>query len=251
MQVASLEETHIFSPRFSTPSAPATRGRHSISIRRCWPRFRPAFPSSTGAGRAASSSTAASPPRATTAPSLPPGPIMPPAPGTGETSSPIPTTLEISKGRHQISAGVWFQRLQDNEDYRLAPARPGELCQPDHLPARHRDQFQVVPDPNELGWRSLFGAWYFEDAIKLRPNLTLRAGIRHEWSTGWNEVSGRAANYVTDATGVLADRAAGRRFGFHRRTTPSCCSAPGSAWRGTHSETARPPSARDSEPITP
>ena len=33
--------------------------------------------------------------------------------------------------------------------------------------------FQVVPSPNELGWRSLFGAWYFEDAIKLRPNLTL------------------------------------------------------------------------------
>ena len=24
--------------------------------------------------------------------------------------------LQISKGRHQISAGVWFQRVQDNEN---------------------------------------------------------------------------------------------------------------------------------------
>src|ERR1019366_2820517 len=38
---------------------------------------------------------------------------------------------------------------------------------------------------------------------KIRPNLTIRAGLRHEFDNGWNEVSGRAANYVTDANGVL------------------------------------------------
>ena len=63
--------------------------------------------------------------------------------------------------------------------------------------------FQVVPNPNELGFRSLFGAWYVEDAIKLRPNLTFQIGLRHEFTTGLNEVSGRAANYITDAQGVL------------------------------------------------
>jgi hypothetical protein len=63
--------------------------------------------------------------------------------------------------------------------------------------------FQVVPSATELGWRSLFGAWYFEDSIRLRPNLTVQLGIRHEFTTGWNEVSGRAANYVTDSNGVL------------------------------------------------
>ena len=61
----------------------------------------------------------------------------------------------------------------------------------------------MLPDPSPLGWRSWFGAWYFEDTIKLRSNLTLRAGIRHEFTDGWNEASGRAANYVTDANGVL------------------------------------------------
>ena len=63
--------------------------------------------------------------------------------------------------------------------------------------------FQVVPDPNELGWRSLFGAAYFEDAIKLRPNLTFQAGLRYEFTTGWNEESGRAANYLTGSNGIL------------------------------------------------
>ena len=63
--------------------------------------------------------------------------------------------------------------------------------------------FQVVPDPNELGWRSLFGAAYVEDTIRLRRNLTLDLGLRDEFTTGWNEESGRAANYITDSTGVL------------------------------------------------
>jgi hypothetical protein len=63
--------------------------------------------------------------------------------------------------------------------------------------------FQVVPNPNELGWRSFLGAWYFEDSIKTRPNLTLQIGIRHEFTNGWNEESCRAANYITDAQGVL------------------------------------------------
>ena len=61
----------------------------------------------------------------------------------------------------------------------------------------------MVPNPNELGWRSLFGAWYVEDNIKLRKNLTVRLGLRHEFDTGWNEVSGRASNYVTDANSFL------------------------------------------------
>ena len=47
------------------------------------------------------------------------------------------------------------------------------------------------------------GAWYVEDSMKLRHNLTLRLGMRQEFTTGWNEVAGRASNYVTDAQGVL------------------------------------------------
>jgi len=113
-------------------------------------------------------------------------------------------TVQISKGKHQVSIGVWFQRLDDNEDTASRQLGQASFSNLTTFLQGIVTTFQVVPDPNELGWRSLYGAWYFEDAVKLRPNLTLQAGIRHEWSTGWNEVSNRAANYVTDSSGTLA-----------------------------------------------
>ncbi len=111
--------------------------------------------------------------------------------------------VQISKGRHEISAGVWFQRLRDNEDSASRQLGQASFTSLTTFLQGTVSSFQVVPSATELGWRSLFGAWYFEDAIKLRSNLTLRAGVRHEFTTGWNEVSGRAANYVTDAQGLL------------------------------------------------
>ena len=110
---------------------------------------------------------------------------------------------QIARGRHQITAGVWLQRLQDNENSASRRLGQASFASLQTFLVGTVTSFQVVPSPNELGWRSLYGAWYFEDTIKLRPNLTLEAGIRHEFSTGWNEESGRAANYVTDAQGLL------------------------------------------------
>jgi hypothetical protein len=113
--------------------------------------------------------------------------------------------LRVSRGMHEFSAGVWFQRLQDNEDsasrqlgqatfFSLTTFLQGMIG---------NTPFQVVPLHTELGWRSLFGAWYVEDSIKVRRNLTLEAGLRQELTTGWNEAHGRAANYVTNAQGIL------------------------------------------------
>ena len=65
--------------------------------------------------------------------------------------------------------------------------------------------FLYDPAPTPLSWRSLFGAWYVEDAIRIRPNLTLSLGFRDEFSTGWNEAHGRAANY-TYADGVISSQ---------------------------------------------
>ena len=111
--------------------------------------------------------------------------------------------LQIAKGRHQISAGVWFQRLRDNENTASRRLGQASFASLQTFLQGTVTSFQVLPNPNELGWRSLFGAWYFQDAIQLRRNLTLQVGIRHEFTTGWNEVSGRAANYVTGPDGVL------------------------------------------------
>ena len=111
--------------------------------------------------------------------------------------------VQITSGAHQFSLGAWFQRMQDNENTasrRLGVANFATLTT---FLQGTTTSFQVVPNPTELGFRSWFGAWYAEDSIRLRRNLTFRAGIRHEFTTGWNEQFGRAANYITDANGVL------------------------------------------------
>jgi hypothetical protein len=110
--------------------------------------------------------------------------------------------VQMSQGRHQISFGAWFQRVQDNED---SASRQLGVATFTTLQTflQGTTSFQVVPSAHELGWRSLFGAWYVDDSIKLTRRLTLRVGLRHEFTTGWNEELGRAANYVSGPTGVL------------------------------------------------
>ncbi len=112
-------------------------------------------------------------------------------------------SVAITKGRQQMSFGAWFQRLDDNEDTASRQLGQASFTSLATFLRGTVSTFQVVPDANELGWRSFYGAWYFEDTIKLRPNLTLQAGVRHEFTSGWNEESGRASNYLTDASGVL------------------------------------------------
>jgi hypothetical protein len=111
--------------------------------------------------------------------------------------------VSYNKGKHLINAGVWFQRLQDNEN---SASRQLGIATFPSLTAflqGNLTNFQVVPSASTLGFRSLFGAWYVDDTIKLRRNLTLQLGLRHEFTTGWNEVAGRASNYITDGNGVL------------------------------------------------
>ena len=113
-------------------------------------------------------------------------------------------SVQIGRGIHQIAAGVWFQRLQDNDDTASRQLGQATFASLTGFLQGNVSTFQVVPNHTELGWRSLLGAWYVEDTVKIRPTLTLEIGLRHEFTTGWNEVAGRAANYVTDAQGVLA-----------------------------------------------
>jgi hypothetical protein len=112
-------------------------------------------------------------------------------------------TVSISTGRHQISTGVWFQRMQDNENSasrRLGQATFASLTT---FLQGTVTNFQVIPNPSALGFRSLFGAWFIDDTIRVRRNVTLQLGLRHEFTTGWNEVAGRAGNWITDSNGVL------------------------------------------------
>ncbi len=111
--------------------------------------------------------------------------------------------LQVTHGIHQISAGVWFQRMQDNEDSASRQLGQATFTSLTTFLQGTVSSFQVVPNANELGWRSLFGAFWVEDSMKLSPRLTVRLGLRDEFTTGWNEASGRAANYITGSNGIL------------------------------------------------
>ncbi|MBV8437587.1 MAG: carboxypeptidase regulatory-like domain-containing protein [Silvibacterium sp.] len=100
-----------------------------------------------------------------------------------------------TRGRHQLEAGIWLQRLESNDF--LAQNQYGQASF-STLTAFEQgivSKYTIVPGPTELGWRSLFTAAFIEDAWKATPRLEVRAGVRVESSTGWNEAQDRASNY--------------------------------------------------------
>jgi hypothetical protein len=103
--------------------------------------------------------------------------------------------IQMIRGKHQISAGVWFQRIRSND---ADPSRAYGQAVFANLASMLQgsvSNFTVAPSATELGWRSWDGAWYLQDSIRVRSNLTVRVGIRHEFSGGWSEATGRAASY--------------------------------------------------------
>src|SRR5467141_925638 len=112
--------------------------------------------------------------------------------------------LHLTKGRHSFSLGAWLQRVQENQ---RGPAqnKSGTVAYPTLLallqdsPTAFNANVVVTP----LGYRQWEGAWYVQDEMKLKSNLTLRLGLRDEMTNGWNEVAGRCTNYFFDPNGVI------------------------------------------------
>ncbi len=107
-----------------------------------------------------------------------------------------------SHGKNQVEAGAWFQRIQSNDLLAQFQYGQASFSTLNSFLQGTVKTFTVVPSPTELGWRSIQGAGFVEDTIKLLPRLEVRAGFRSESTNGWNESQGRASNYIiTD--GVL------------------------------------------------
>lgn len=104
--------------------------------------------------------------------------------------------VSLTEGRHQLSAGVWLERLQSNEILALSQYGQATFTSLQTFLQGSVSSLLYDPSPSSLDWRSLFGAWYAEDVIRMGSRLTLSLGFRDEWSTGWNEAHGRAANYT-------------------------------------------------------
>ncbi len=202
-QVASLQETHVFSPNaLNTARVGFSRAAYNFEAADF-----AAFPSSlnfvTGNGgpggivigggvttTGASAITSAGPSNAANV-------------WNRRSLFTYQDNFQITKGVHQLSLGVWFQPMRDNENTASRQLGQASFTSLTTFLQGTTSSFQVVPDPNELGWRSFFGAWYAEDLMKLRRNLTVRVGLRYEFTNGFNETDGRAANYITNPQRVL------------------------------------------------
>jgi hypothetical protein len=201
-QVASVRETHIISPRvLNTFSAGLSRAGFALdsSLLATFPSSL-SFVSGQGPGgviiggttttTAAAALTSAGPNNAAGA-------------RNHRNLFTFADTVQVTRSGHQFSFGAWFQKIQDNENTASRRLGVANFTNMTTFLQGTTSSFQVVPSATELGFRSWFGAWFAEDEMRLRRNLTVRVGLRHEFTNGWNEKYGRAADYVTDANGAL------------------------------------------------
>ena len=112
--------------------------------------------------------------------------------------------VAITRGRHQLTFGAWFQPFQSNETIALSQYGQATFSSLTNFLQGNISSFLWDPAPTEMNWRSVFGAWYAGDVIRVLPRLTLSLGVRDEFTTGWNEDHGRAANYTFN-NGIVSD----------------------------------------------
>ena len=111
--------------------------------------------------------------------------------------------VALTRGPHQFSLGVWLQPFQSNETLALSQYGQTTFASLSTFLAGTIGTFLFDPAPTGMNWRSFFGAGYVEDVVRLGKRITLSLGYRQEFSTGWNEAHGRAANY-TFTNGVIS-----------------------------------------------
>ncbi len=111
--------------------------------------------------------------------------------------------VTLTRGNHLFSFGGWLERVQANDA--LVQDQYGQVSFTNlqTFLQGNVSTYTYAPSFTPLNWRSLEGAFYAEDAIKLKPSFELRIGFRAESTNGWNEAHGRASNYAFDSNGVI------------------------------------------------
>ncbi len=198
-QVASVEETHVFSPtllntaRFGFSRASYLFNGDSLVDVPGWVQGKPIGTLIIGGGTASNGAA-----QITQA-------------GTNAGSNLVAARnlftaedhISITRGIHQLQVGVWVQRVQANDNMAQAQNGQASFSSLSSFLAGTVNTFTAVPSPTLLGWRSLESAAFVQDTIKLSPRLELTAGFRFESTNGWNEVHGRASNYLYNSNGVI------------------------------------------------
>jgi hypothetical protein len=111
--------------------------------------------------------------------------------------------VSFSHGNHLFSFGAWLEKLEANDA--LVQDQYGQVSFTNlqTFLQGNVSTYTYAPGYTPLSWRSLEGAFYAEDTIKLKPSLEVRIGFRGESTNGWNEAHGRASNYAFAPNGVI------------------------------------------------
>src|SRR6266404_6268343 len=91
--------------------------------------------------------------------------------------------ITLTRGRHQLEFGAWFQRFQSNETIALSQFGQATFTSLQTFLKGTISSFLFDPSPTEMNWRSLLGAWYVQDTIRISPRLTVTLGFRDEFTT--------------------------------------------------------------------
>jgi hypothetical protein len=114
------------------------------------------------------------------------------------TSFALIDNLTWLKGRHTLKFGGEMRQIQLNLAFSRQVAT--RFANINDLIANRVDRADVVEELTEAPLRRWYQYAYVQDEIKLKPNLTLNAGVRWEFYSIPADKSGRADNFVFDIT---------------------------------------------------
>ncbi len=118
-------------------------------------------------------------------------------------------TLNYIKGPHSLKFGFDLERVQLNTNT-LKPRRGAYTFSSiasllAGQPSQGEFAFESGTSSAFRGFRQILFGWFVQDDFRLRPNLTLNLGLRHEFINTPSEVNGKTANLrnLTDKESTL------------------------------------------------
>jgi hypothetical protein len=104
--------------------------------------------------------------------------------------------LTVTHGIHLVNLGMWTERVQANDTLEQDQYGQVSFTSMQTFLAGTVSTYTFAPAYTPLSWRSTEGAAYIEDTIRLRPSLELELGFRGEGTNGWHEATSRSSNYA-------------------------------------------------------
>jgi hypothetical protein len=110
--------------------------------------------------------------------------------------------LQLVKGPHQISVGIFFQPIRSNEMSTSKSLGQASFSNLETFLQGTVSNFSIAPDHIPQDWRQLNGAAYIEDSFHVSPRFSLTAGLRYEFTNGWSEATGRGSIFLFGPNGA-------------------------------------------------